>query len=207
MSKPALTPAPPITGWFGKIPNLGDFASRRLPDVFVRGWDRWLQRGLTQARSDLGQAWQEAYQVAPILRFWVARGLLGDGAWAGLLMPSVDRVGRQFPLTLARPFATLAAALAEREWFAALDRAARRALDIDFTIDDLERELTLLSRLDPAEADRATETIANSLLGRHASHQPCTLWWHDDDRDEAGFLGFAGLPPATEFASMLGVQT
>ena len=31
-----------VPGWFGKLPGLGDFASRRLPDTFVAAWDRWL---------------------------------------------------------------------------------------------------------------------------------------------------------------------
>ena len=37
MSEATLNPAP---GWFGKLPHLGDFASRRLPDTFVRGRDQ-----------------------------------------------------------------------------------------------------------------------------------------------------------------------
>ena len=28
-----------IPGWYGKIPSLGDFASRRLPQSFVAAWD------------------------------------------------------------------------------------------------------------------------------------------------------------------------
>jgi type VI secretion system protein ImpM len=102
MSKPVLKPAT-VPGWFGKIPNLGDFASRRLPEGFIRRWDRWLQGGLAQSRGELGEAWIDTYLVAPILRFWVAPGTLGPNAWTGLLMPSVDRVGRHFPLTLAQP--------------------------------------------------------------------------------------------------------
>jgi type VI secretion system protein ImpM len=41
-----------VPGWFGKLPSLGDFASRRLPDAFVSRWDRWLQGGLARARED-----------------------------------------------------------------------------------------------------------------------------------------------------------
>ena len=70
MSEATLNSAAP--GWFGKLPHLGDFASRRLPPSFVRPWDRWLQRGLASARSELGERWLDLYLVAPILRFWLA---------------------------------------------------------------------------------------------------------------------------------------
>src|SRR5262249_35940975 len=32
-----------IPGWYGKLPSLGDFASRRLPVEFVKAWDSCLQ--------------------------------------------------------------------------------------------------------------------------------------------------------------------
>ena len=203
MSEATLS-ASAVPGWFGKMPNLGDFASRRLPDGFVRRWDRWLQRSLASARSELGDGWLDAYLVAPILRFWLAPGVLGDGGWAGLMMPSVDRVGRHFPLTFARPFEPLAAALAAHAWFRALDGAARQVLDVEFTIDDLERELAKIPLADGAAADDAAERLAARLLGRCAARRPCSLWWCGDAGDEAKFQCFASLPPATAFASMIG---
>ena len=203
MPKPLLkTTAAP--GWFGKIPNLGDFASRRLPEGFVRRWDRWLQSGLAQSRGDLGEAWLDAYLVAPILRFWLAPGTLGPGAWAGLLMPSVDRVGRHFPLTLAQPCESLAAALAAREWFAALDAAARQVLDMAFTLDDLEAQLLALPALESSAADAPSQQLAETLRERCATQKACSLWWCADAHDEGEFLIYPGLPPAEEYASMLG---
>jgi type VI secretion system protein ImpM len=203
--KPAAVP-----GWFGKIPNLGDFASRRLPDGFVRRWDHWLQDSLAQARNDLGEAWQGTYLLAPIQRFWAAPGVLGRLGWAGLLMPSVDRVGRHFPLTVAHPVESLAAALAARAWFSALDSAARRVLDIAFTVDDFDAELQAIPKMGGSVADSATEHLAQDLLGRCSSSNTCSVWWYGDAataNDGVEFLCFAGLPPAAEFASMLGVTT
>ena len=192
-----------IPGWFGKMPNLGDFASRRLPDTFVRRWDRWLQRGLASARSELGEGWLAAYLVAPIRRFWLGPGVLGEHAWAGLLMPSVDRVGRHFPLTFAQPMEPLAAALAARAWFHSLDDAARQVLNVDFTIDDLERRLAGIPSADGA-VDAAAEGLAERLLTRRACGTPCSLWWCGDGRDESEFLCFAALPPVSALASMIG---
>jgi type VI secretion system protein ImpM len=169
-----------------------------------------LHDSLAQARSDLGEAWQGAYLVAPILRFWAGPGVLGNGGWAGLLMPSVDRVGRHFPLTIAQPFESLAAALAARMWFDALDSAARRALDVAFTVDDLEAELMAVSKLDAPTLDEATEGLAEGLLRRCAAQRACSVWWYGDAataNEGVEFLCFAGLPPAAEFASMLEATT
>ena len=47
----------------------------------------------------LGQAWAEAYNRAPIWRFWLGSDFCGE-ATIGAFMPSVDGVGRPFPLTV-----------------------------------------------------------------------------------------------------------
>ena len=202
MPEAALTQAAP-PGWFGKMPNLGDFATRRLPDAFVHRWDGWLQAGLLRARADMGEGWLDAYLVAPILRFWLAPGLLSAGGWAGLLMPSVDRVGRHFPLTLAQPLDRLAPALAARDWFHALDSAARLVLDVDFTVDDLEHELATLPGLDEQAADEAAERMSVRLLGRFDADAGCSVWWRDDAAEDSPFVCFPELPPPVAFASMM----
>ena len=189
-------------GWYGKLPNLGDFASRRLPDAFVRRWDRWLQRGMASARSQLGERWLDAYLVAPILRFWVAPGLLGEPGWAGLMMPSVDRVGRHFPLTIAQAAVPLAAALAGQPWFRALDAAARQVLDVEFGVDDFERVLSAVPALEPPPPDSAAGRLAE-LARRHSNAAaPGSLWWCDDV--VADSRSFAALPPTAAFASLIG---
>lgn len=93
----------PQPGIFGKVPTKGDFVSRRLPTGFVEHWDAWLQEAIADSRDQLGDSWLDVYLTSPIWRFVLAPGVAGQSAWAGLLMPSVDRVGRYFPLTLAAP--------------------------------------------------------------------------------------------------------
>lgn len=95
-------------GWFGKMPAMGDFAQRRLPPEFVRGWDQWIQSGLADSRAALGAAWQELYLTFPIWRFVLPPGWFGATGWCGILMPSVDRVGRHFPLTVCHSIDTRA---------------------------------------------------------------------------------------------------
>jgi len=93
----------PCVGWFGKIPSVGDFVTRRLPPGFVKPWDQWLQSGMSESRRRMGERWVDVYLTFPVWRFLLPVGVLGSTAWTGVLMPSVDRVGRYFPLTLATP--------------------------------------------------------------------------------------------------------
>lgn len=94
-------------GWYGKLACLGDFASRRLSRAFVERWDGWLQQVLPASRARLGDGWLEAYLTSPVWRFieWPEPGGAAcDAAGtvnAGVLMPSVDKVGRYFPLCVA----------------------------------------------------------------------------------------------------------
>jgi type VI secretion system protein ImpM len=218
-----------VPGWFGKIPNLGDFVSRRLPDDFVQAWDDWLQGGMAKAQAQLRDAWLARYLVAPVRRFWVGPGVLGDDAWAGVMMPSVDGVGRHFPLTIATPMKasprSLAATLAAHAWFHAIEAAARRVLDVHFSADDLE---SALAQVDPlnraAERDLGASVgpvgragdepsqLADALLGpfRRArtapqaeSLKPCSVWWCGDAAPATEFDRYASLPPATAFAALL----
>lgn len=90
-------------GFYGKLPALGDFVSRRLPRQFIEPWDQWLQSAIAASREQLGSDWLDVYLTSPIWRFGLGAGVCGTGAWAGVLMPSVDKVGRYYPLTLAVP--------------------------------------------------------------------------------------------------------
>ena len=87
-------------GLYGKLPSHGDFLRRRVSDAFVDAWDAWLQRCMTASRSVLGQRWLDVYLTSPAWRFACAAGACGPAPAIGLMVPSVDRVGRFFPLTL-----------------------------------------------------------------------------------------------------------
>lgn len=89
-------------GWYGKIPATGDFLGRRLPPEFVGPWDRWLQEGIAHSRSVLGERWLEIFVTFPVWRFVLPPGLLSNDGWYGVMIPSMDRVGRYFPLTVCR---------------------------------------------------------------------------------------------------------
>jgi len=221
-----VTEEPPtaVPGWYGKLPSLGDFASRRLPVEFVKVWDAWLQEVIPASRDALAERWFDCYLTMPIWRFVLLPGLLTDTGWAGVLMPSVDRVGRHFPLTLALelPSRTGAAhALFDgAEWFAGLEDAALAVLDPTRGADDLDAALALsgLTPPPPIESDVPTQPLralpsvetfgplveGEALRAWSESTGWRALWWTRGRMDgESLMLGCAGLPTATEFGWLL----
>ena len=87
-------------GFYGKLPTHGDFLRRRTSDAFVAGWDAWLQAGMAASQAALGDRWLDVYLTSPAWRFVCAAGACGPAPVAGVLVPSIDRVGRYFPLTV-----------------------------------------------------------------------------------------------------------
>jgi len=86
-------------GFYGKLPSHGDFLRRRVSDAFVGVWDGWLQECIAASRAALGARWLDVYLTSPVWRFACAAGVFGRPV-IGLMVPSVDRVGRYFHLTL-----------------------------------------------------------------------------------------------------------
>jgi len=109
MSGPLLT-AP---GFWGKLPAAGDFVGRRLPAPFVRHWDRWVTRHLVPRLAGLDVL---CFHARPP----------GAPAMTGVVLPSADRAGRRFPLTLAAPLA----GPADPDWYPALAALGRAGLDV-----------------------------------------------------------------------------
>lgn len=182
-------------GAYGKIPALGDFFRFGLAPDFVAAWDRWLQTGIQAARMALGDRWQGAYMSAPIWRFTLAPGVAGRAGAEGVLMASVDRVGRQFPLTLARALPAdsdpVASHLAAGERFAALETVALSALDDGGTQARLQQDLAEIGGASlPAAAVRA----APGFLGLCAPDPGAAL---------AAALARSAFPRAAVFTALL----
>lgn len=139
-------------GAFGKVPALGDFFRLNLGQGFVAAWDAWLQATMTAAQARLGTDWEDRYMSAPIWRFALAAGQAGVSAMVGVMMPSVDRVGRKFPLTLACPVpeeAPLRLLALQDAVLTRLEDLALDALDDDMTQDRLAAALATLAPLPP----------------------------------------------------------
>lgn len=116
-------PVTPLPGWWGKLPGTGDFSGRRLSSEHQRQLGDWLQGELGAMRARHSH-WQSAYLAAPLWHFALGAGLLGDAARLGVLMPSVDKVGRYFPLVIVQALPELGGQSPEQWW----QRAAATAL-------------------------------------------------------------------------------
>lgn len=213
-----------VPGFYGKLPSLGDFVSRRLPSEFIHAWDAWLQQSLAASQADLGERWLECYLTAPIWRFVLLPGLVAECGWAGVMMPSVDRVGRQFPLTVAIALPSHAAAahavFEQAAWFAGLEEEALAALDVTRDAEDLERSLAkhpfaALVIPDSAGELRGLQRLPSvDDFGRRARGQALhdwasragwrSLWWTRGRVDDHPLvLGSGALPTLHEFCSLL----
>jgi type VI secretion system protein ImpM len=135
-------------GAYGKMPALGDFFRLGAEREFVTPWDIWVQNTLLGARQALGARFEECYMTAPIWRFSLPPGVAGTQGVVGVLMPSVDRVGRRFPLTLlAQTGYEEQAPLRNLIWQGpVLDRVEALALD---ALDDAMTREILTERLAP----------------------------------------------------------
>ncbi len=192
-----------LPGWFGKLPGMGDFAHRRLPEPFRSTWDLWLQRGLSRLR-DRHADWTDRYLEAPIWCFALGPQVVGESAWIGVLMPSVDGVGRYFPFTLAVALDGAVAADSLQgealgqalQWWARGTQAALEGLEGDL---DAVRFDAALQRLFVAsdEAAAAGDMESLALPGAGAS-----LWLGNPGDDAALRMLSTGLPRDEPFDAL-----
>lgn len=140
---------PQATGIFGKLPAHGDFLHRNLPSKVVNEWDSWLQTFVGSTQERLGDAWLDVYLTSPIWRYCLSPGVVDDHYWGGIVLPSVDRVGRYFPFSIMRrlPETTVPCDFMtiQTEWFAQLEQAALRALDGQTQVEALVQEVNAVN--------------------------------------------------------------
>ncbi len=201
-----------MTGYFGKVSTHGDFVTRGLPPQQVQAWDAWLQACVQASQDRLGTAWLERYLTSPVWRFAIAPGVLGPAGLGGVMMPSVDRVGRYFPLMLGAPGgpALLDWFHGQAAWYDAIEDLARASLDAGFALARFDGApepkpgAGVEAGMTPAAAWRLplkedlTAAVANAALRGHS------LWWTEGGPlVEPSVLVCRGMPQATGFAAML----
>lgn len=179
-------------GFFGKLPARGDFVRAGLPSGFVSPWDDWWQRMLTGSRQELGEQWEPAWMEAPVWRFLLQAGACGPDAALGVFMPSVDRAGRLFPLTIAWT-APRAANFAEdgAAWLGTAEAAGLAALEQDLQ----PEQLTAALREPFDETDARLADLAPSGA--------CAWWTEGSPRVPATAFATTILPNAHVFTQML----
>lgn len=180
-----------VAGFYGKLPARGDFLRAGLPRGFIEPWDEWLQRALGAAARAHGDAWREAWLAAPIWHFALGRGLCSADAALGVLLPSVDRAARCFPLTIAAVMETSEFLLLAPH--AAAFLSAAEEAGVEAVLADLPAE-ALSARIAEALSSSEAEGPMPSL-----PEEGCSLWW---SRTNGFVRSIAGLPDAVEFAAM-----
>ena len=219
-------------GFYGKLPIVGDFVTRRLPRSFIDPWDNWLRGGIAASRAHFADAWLDVYLTSPIWRFVLKNGCCGDSPWAGATMPSVDRVGRYYPLTVAcelmHPVNPFALATQQSAWFAEVEATLLSALEEDTTdIEQLDERVAAIGAVAAPESDygpfaapprdtpwrMAIEdvntlgtTLAPALDALTATqYGEYSLWWTSGSQHIGpSMLTCSGLPPESSYAALLG---
>ncbi len=207
-------------GLYGKLPMKRDFISVSAPQAFLQQWEPWIQGGIAASRIALGAGWQDVFLHAPIWRFWLGAEICGRPAM-GSFMPSVDGVGRFFPLTA---FACGEAGSAfpapqddpQAAWFSEVEAMLLDALDEDAAYDRVLETLGSLpspTTIDPPSgeaairdlfsatlvtadtADSLTSAFATLLADRERRHSAagCFFWT----------IGGKDFPPAASFCAGL----
>lgn len=221
-----------VVGFYGKLPSHGDFLTRRVEEGFQDAWDSWLQRSLACSQSDLGERWLDCYLTSPMWRFFLSDGIAGPMSYAGVLLPSVDRVGRYFPLTVvtALPPGTpvFPFAMAAGRWYLEVERLCARGLeDSELDLEALDAALAAtgatLAGLDQLPAPRAfpasspqwhwparsTGELASALAPAlmttaQGALRPLAMWWTDgSELVHPCVLLTRALPRPESFAALL----
>jgi type VI secretion system protein ImpM len=216
-------------GLFGKLPAKRDFIGMNASRRFLEAWEPWLQAGVAMSKQMLGDAWIETYNRAPIWRYWLGADFCGE-TMIGAFMPSVDGVGRSFPLAIFVGEGDASLPPPEIEpneaWFAAAEAVLLDALEPEATLELIAEKVGALPA--PALETRITKHgdlkelsggavlardigsdvsgafLAERRFGRRRAFASQTFWWTIGGE---GFPSLAllevGLPPAIRFADML----
>ena len=220
-------------GLYGKLPAYGDFITRNLPSNFVDIWDEWLQYFISASKEQIGDEWLGVYLTSPIWKFALSPGVIDSNMWAGIMMPSVDKVGRYFPISIIQPFSAASNPVdfiaSQQTWYESIEAQCLIALEGKFDVDDLMVALADvnaspedayeathnmgeagpmvmgLSTNEPGPMDTAMPYLLNAALTINLSS--FSLWQtHGSDLISPMVFSTQGLPPIRGIGSLLDGQ-
>jgi len=215
-------------GLYGKLPSKRDFVAIGTPRALLDAWEPWMQGGISASRVSLGDDWKQAFLTAPIWRFWLGAQVCGKTV-LGAFMPSLDGVGRYFPLTLfacpdegAIPPPELDP---QDAWFAAAEEFLLATLESGATFEAVTAGLDRIVKpsddnpvarrddLIALEGAMATqvgeralpEVFASLRLADHADvYAAATFWWTAGGEDFPPLaLSARRMPDPSRFTEML----
>jgi type VI secretion system protein ImpM len=216
-------------GLFGKLGARRDFIALATPRRFLEIWEPWIQGCMSASQHQLGAGWQNAFLTAPLWRFWLGADLAGTTV-LGVFMPSVDGVGRYYPLTLLA-VAEPAQAIpppdldAQEQWFGPAEDFLLATLDRTRSFEDISAALEALAP--PAMEGLACRSGAVLRLGEtmvgaitagmtfqsaletlrqnnHATSAAASFWWTEGGAEFPPMaLAVRGLPDPFHYSRML----
>jgi len=214
-------------GVFGKLPQKRDFVAFDIPRAILEPFETWLQSAVAASRNELGREWQERYLVAPIWHFWGGREIFGVDCM-GAIMPSVDQVGRFFPLSIIyyddSGNGLVPPVRAENEdWYISLDERLLQTLEEDAEVEaktlaeGLKAPLQETDELDNPGEDfnsgmlwRQDDVVVGDLItgildsDYRAACQGRSFWWTNGGANFGPIVySQHGLPDPYFFTSMI----
>ncbi|GAB3528859.1 type VI secretion-associated protein [Photobacterium proteolyticum] len=214
----------PAFGYFGKIPDRGDFIQAHLSPEFVKPWNDWLQATLAVSREQLGEQWLDYYLTSPIWHFVLSPGVCGDSCVAGTLMPSIDQVGRHFYFTLASAVDCPAVRCwLGKEWSLMTEEHVLKLLDepteLDVWISELDsaamfQQASLYQQITQIETDNSDYMVLQDGLEYHSEfvlhrelrqrfERYCIWWTSGSEQIAECTLVTKGMPLVSQFSAML----
>jgi type VI secretion system protein ImpM len=221
-------------GFYGKLPAVGDFVTRHLAQDFIQPWDTWLQNSIRLSRQQMADTWLDRYLVSPVWRYLLGPGVCGPEAHIGVVLPSVDKVGRYFPFTINMPVAidsNLLRPLVHREgWFAQAEELALDALEKDsLDMQSFEASMLMLNQqaIEDGSTDASVPHISSMLyqqtltqiddlsgmaldMNWHltTTHYPLYSFWFTEGAESVSpsMMLCTGLPEPQRYATMLDGQ-
>lgn len=217
-------------GLFGKVPQQSDFVTQHLPESFIEHWHHWLQSCISISREQLNDDWLNHYMVSPVWHFALMPGVAHEDSVVGLMIPSVDEVGRYFPSVIAHAgeHDIWSAYLQGSNWYNEIEKVALMSLADEVTYSQLVGALESLSlpeftplpdyttqasmhafkgnQVVKQAAEQSAEELALSLLPKaiQNSYGKHSLWWTTGSEKVEPCLAIStGLPDPGQYAAML----
>jgi type VI secretion system protein ImpM len=216
-------------GLFGKLSAKRDFIALATPRNFLEAWEPWVQASLSASRHQLGDQWQQVFLTTPVWRFWLGAAICGSTV-AGVIMPSLDGVGRYYPLTL-HAVGDAGAPIAppdidaQDEWFNIGENFLLSTLDRDMAFEEVSSALDRLPvprTRSSGEDDGKIVPLGEGMAGmisagdgfsaslsrlRAASpdvYASASFWWTSGGGDfPALALSCRGLPDPYRYSTLL----
>lgn len=198
-----------MIGFFGKIPANGDFVTRQLKQDTIDNITNWMMEFIDESKKQLGDNWLSIYLTSPVWRFATSAGCFNDYPCQGIIFPSVDKVGRYFPMMVLANSngkdTPIDIFLEKQHWYENVEKESLLVLDDSDTLEGFVKRLELLSESNNDSYDahdtqfainhstdielpialthtnlKANQVFASTIDSLLTSkHEQYSLWWTD----------------------------